>query len=174
MKNDTSVKKCRNMQNKSKVFLFNVQAVFSCLCNSERQFSRTKTNTFINEGLINGSSWPLGLTYLARLSLLSQSREHKSRLNFRDSLNPICNYGNAIESVEHYLLHCSNFKNGRHSLLKNVGNINPNFLSINEDALTDLLLHGNNTLTDNTNTFLLNPVIEYITSTKRFNNPLIF
>ena len=44
---------------------------------------------------------------------------------------------------------------------------------MNEDALTHLLLYGDNTLTDNTNTFLLNSVIEYITSTKRFNDPLI-
>ena len=41
-----------------------------------------------------------------------------------------------------------------------------------EDALTHLLLYGNNTLADVTNTFLLNSVIEYITSTKHFNDPL--
>ena len=41
-----------------------------------------------------------------------------------------------------------------------------------EDALTHLLLYGNNTLADVTNTFLLNSVIEYITSTKHFNDHL--
>ena len=54
-----------------------------------------------------------------------------------------------------------------------VRNVNPNLLSMKEDALTHLLLYGNNTLTDNTNTFFLNSVNEYITSTKRFNDPLI-
>ena len=44
---------------------------------------------------------------------------------------------------------------------------------MNEDMLTLLLLHGDNNLTDNTNAFLLNSVIEYITSTNRLNNPLI-
>ena len=44
---------------------------------------------------------------------------------------------------------------------------NPILLSKNEDALTRLLLYGDNTLTDNTNTFLLNSVIEYIISAKR-------
>ena len=39
--------------------------------------------------------------------------------------------------------------------------------------LTHLLLYDNNTLMDKTNTFLLNSVIEYITSKKRFTNPLI-
>ena len=38
---------------------------------------------------------------------------------------------------------------------------------MNEDALTHLLLYGDNILTDNKNTFLLNSVTEYITSTKR-------
>ena len=44
---------------------------------------------------------------------------------------------------------------------------------MNDDALTHLLLHGDNTSTDNTNTFLLNYFIQYITLTKRFNDPLI-
>ena len=44
---------------------------------------------------------------------------------------------------------------------------------MNEDALTHLLFYVDNTLTDNTNTFLLNSLIEYITATKRFNDPLI-
>ena len=112
----------------------------------------------------------LGLIYLTRLCVgLDHLREHK----FQDSLNPISNCGNAIESTKHYLLHCSNFKNERFSLLQNVRIVNPDFLSMNKDFLTHLLLYGDNTLTDNTNTFLLNSFIEYITSTKRFNDPLI-
>ena len=112
----------------------------------------------------------LGLIYLTRLCVgLNHLREHK----FQDSLNPISNCGNAIESTNHYLLHCSNFKNERFSLLQNVRIVNPDFLSMNKDLLTHLLLYGDNTLTDNTNTFLLNSFIEYITSTKRFNDPLI-
>ena len=115
----------------------------------------------------------LSLTYLTRLSIvLSHLLERKFRHNFQDSLSPICNCGNAIESIKHYF-HCSNFKEERQSLLQNVRIVNPIFLSMNEDALTRLLLYGNDTSTDNTNTFLLNCVIEYITSTKRFNNPMI-
>ena len=45
---------------------------------------------------------------------------------------------------------------------------------MNEDKLAHLLLYGDNTLTDNTNTFLLNSVIESTTSTKRFNGPLFY
>ena len=52
----------------------------------------------------------LGLTYLTRLQVGSTHlREHKFRHNFLDSLNPICNFRNTIESAKHYLPHCSNF-----------------------------------------------------------------
>ena len=112
----------------------------------------------------------LGLTYFTRLCVgLSHLREHKFRHNFRNSLNPICSCGNAIESTKHYILHCSNFKNERKTVLQNVRIVNPNLLSMNKDAI-----YRDNTLTHNTNTFLLNSLIEYITSTKRFNDPLIF
>ena len=74
---------------------------------------------------------------------------------------------------KHYLLHCLNFKSERQSLLQNVRIVNRNLLSKNEDALKHLLFYGDSTLTDNTNTFLVNSVIEYITSTKRSNDPLI-
>ena len=93
----------------------------------------------------------LGLTYLTRLRVgLSHLREHKFHHNFRDSLNPTCNCGNAIESTKHYLLHCSNFKNQRQS--QNVRIVNPNRLSISKNALNS---------------------VEYIASAKRFNDPLI-
>ena len=114
----------------------------------------------------------LGSAYRIRLSFgLIHLREHKFRHIFRDSLNLICNCVNAIESTNYYLLHCSNFKNERQSLLQNVRIVDPNFLS--KDTFTSLLLYGDNTLTDNIDTFLLNSVIEYITSTKRFEDPLI-
>ena len=101
----------------------------------------------------------LGLTHLTRMRVgLSHLHEHRFWHNFRDSLNPICNRSNAIESTKHYLLHCSNFKNERQSLLQNVRIVNPNLLPMNEDALTHLQLYGGNILKDNT--FLLNSVIK--------------
>ena len=58
-------------------------------------------------------------------------------------------------------------------LLQNDGIVNPNLLSMNENALIQLSLYDDNSLTDNINTFLLNFVIECIPSTKRFSDPLI-
>ena len=100
---------------------------------------------------ISNVSNSLGLTYLTRLRVgLSHLREHKFHHNFRDSLNPTCNCGSAIESTKHYLLHCSNFKNQRQS--QNVRIVNPNRLSISKNALNS---------------------VENIASAKRFNDPLI-
>ena len=60
----------------------------------------------------------LGLSHLTRLHVgLNHLREHIFRHNFWDSLNQICNCGNAIESTKHDFLHCSIFKNERQSLL---------------------------------------------------------
>ena len=67
----------------------------------------------------------------------------------RDSLNAICNCGNANETTEHPLLHCSNFKNERQSLLQNVTIVNPILQFMNGDVSTHLLLYGHNTLPDN-------------------------
>ena len=76
-----------------------------------------------------------------------------------------------FEHFSRSVLHCSNFKNERQGILQNIGIVNANFLFINENALTHLLI--NNTLTDNAIIFLLNSVIEYITSIKCFNDTLI-
>ena len=70
------------------------------------------------------------------------------------SLNPICYCDNAVETTKYYLLYCSNFKNERHFQLQNVRTVNPNLISMNENALNHVLLYGDNTLTDNTNAFL--------------------
>ena len=139
-----------------------------CFLQTFLEFIRPLLNSIFN------APNSLGLPYLTKLRVsLSHLREHKFRHNFQDWLNPICNCGSAIESTKHYFLHCSNFKNKRQSLLENVRIVNQNSLCMNEDAFIHLLLYDKNTLTDNINIFLLNSVIEYITSAKRFNDPLI-
>ena len=102
------------------------------------------------------------LSYQALRWLQSHFRGHKFCYNFWDSLNQICNCGNSIESTKHYLLHCSNFKNEKQTLLQNVTTTKHDLLSMNKDVLTLLLLlYGNNTLTDSTNTFSSNSVVCY-------------
>ena len=50
---------------------------------------------------------PKGVKPIGRLRLgLSHLREHKSKYNFQDSINPLCNCGHDIESKTYFLLHC--------------------------------------------------------------------
>ena len=131
-----------------------------------KEFTRPQPNCIFNVPNF------LGLTYLTKLRAdITDLLEHKFRHNF---LNQIFNFGNATESTKHYLIQCSNFKNESQSFLENVRIVNPDLLSMNEGVLAHLFLYDDNTLTDNTNTFLLNSVIENITSsTNRFNDLLI-
>ena len=101
---------------------------------------------------------------------LSHLHDQKFRHSFWVSVNPIGNCGNTIKITKHYLLQYANFQNARQTLLRNV-RIPKSPMS--EDALIQLLPHGDSSLTDNTNTFFLNSVIEYIVSTKLFKDPLI-
>ena len=51
---------------------------------------------------------PKGIQLLTRLRLgLSHFRDHKFEHNFKNTLNPICNCDEDIETSCHYLLHCS-------------------------------------------------------------------
>ena len=64
---------------------------------------------------------PNGIKLITRLRLgLSHLREHKFRHNFQDTLNPICSYGDDIETAIHYLLHCPNYLDERRTLLDNL------------------------------------------------------
>ena len=100
--------------------------------------------------------YSLGLTYLNRSIVgLKQLRDYKFWHNFRDSLSPICDYGKASETKNHYPLHCLNFKHKRQSLMQNIEKITPNFLPLNESNLTELLLYEDRNKLDNTSTFLL-------------------
>ena len=81
--------------------------------------------------------------------------------------------GNTTETITHYLLHCSNLKHERQSVQQNVRIINSDLLFMNEETLTFLLLYDDNSLTDSTNTILLNSVIENVTWAKRFEDPFI-
>ena len=83
------------------------------------------------------------------------------------------NRGNTTETITHHLLHCSNLKHERQSVQQNVRIIDSDLLFMNEETLTFLLLYDDNSLTDSTNTILLNSVIENVTWARRFEDPFI-
>ena len=71
---------------------------------------------------------PNGIKLIARSRLgVSHLPEHKFKQSFHDTLNPICNRGDDIETTIHYLFHCPNYLDERRTLIDNVQNIGENF-----------------------------------------------
>ena len=60
----------------------------------------------------------------------------------------------------------------RRTLLSTIENIDNNLLDLCEPVLIKTLLFGRNSFDTNANTYVLNATIEYILSTKRFEEPL--
>ena len=63
------------------------------------KFIRPSSNSFYN------CHNPIGVIYITRIRLgLSHLREHKFKHSFQDSISPICNCGNDVESPIHFFL----------------------------------------------------------------------
>ena len=108
---------------------------------------------------------------------LSHLHEHKFKHSFQDSnivfiVFPFCSGGLGIESTSHFLLHCPTHITERRILLSTIVNIDNNLLDLCEPVLTRTLLFGCNSFDTDANTNVLNAAIEYILSTKRFDEPL--
>ena len=117
---------------------------------------------------------PEGVKLLTRLRLgLSHLRERKFKHSFQDSLNPICNCGNDIETSAHYLLHCPNFSNERSTFLNIIGSIDRNILTRSDPQVTETLLYGDSNSNNITNTLILNATIDFLIATKRFDASLL-
>ena len=116
---------------------------------------------------------PKGVKLITRLPLrLSHLGEHKFKHSFQDSLDLLCSCYLNIESTAHFLLYCPMYITERHTLLSTVKNIHNNLLRLCEPVLIRTLLFGNNSFDTNASTNVLNASIEYILSTKRFDEPL--
>ena len=116
---------------------------------------------------------PKGIKLLTRLRVgLSHLREHKFKHSFQDTLNPICNCGEDIETTSHYLLHCQDYLEERKTLLNTIICIVPNIFDFNNDQLTEILLYGKDDLDNINNTSILDATINYLIETKRFNAQL--
>ena len=97
---------------------------------------------------------------------LSHLREHKFKHSFQDTLNPICNCGEDIETTSHYLLHCPDYLHERKTLLNTVSCIAPNIFDFNNDQLTEILLYGKEDLDNINNISILDATINYFIETK--------
>ena len=112
---------------------------------------------------------PKGIKLLIRLRVgLSHLREQKFKHSFQDTLNLICNCGEDIETISHYLLHCPDYLEERKILLNTISCIVPNIFDLNNDQLTEILLYGKEDLDNINNTSILDATINYLIETKRF------
>ena len=89
--------------------------------------------------------------------------------SFQDCLNPICSCGIEVETTAHFLLHYSNYLHERKTLLDNTKSALLNILEQSESFI-NVLLFGDTSLNDSSNTIILNAIINYTTSTKRFDS----
>ena len=117
---------------------------------------------------------PKVIKLLTRLRLgLSHLRKHKFKHNFQDCLNPLCLCGNEIETSTHYLHHCPAYTNEGLTLLNKIKSINCSILESSDAAVTKFLLFGDNTLSNSSNTIILNSAIECIISAQRFEGSIL-
>ena len=100
-------------------------------------------------------------------------REHKFRHSFQDTLIPICNCGNDVESAVNFFLHCPLYSNERRTLLNSLVNIDHTLLDNTDFSLTQILLFDNTTFNTKENTKIINLTIDFGLSTKKFDEPLL-
>ena len=116
---------------------------------------------------------PKGIKLIARLRLgLSHLREHKFKHSFKDTINPLCNCGQNIESSTHFFLHCTFFINERRTFLSTIRSLDSKLLDYTDYDLTQTLLFGNTSQISSNHFKIINASIDYILSSKRFDEPL--
>ena len=118
---------------------------------------------------------PIGIKYITQIQLgPSHLREHKFKHSFQDTLNPICNCGNYVEPAIHFFLHCPLYSNERRPFLSSSDNIDHQLLDNTNFSLTQTLLFSNTTFNAKENTKIINLTIDFVLSTKRFDEPLLW
>ena len=84
----------------------------------------------------------IGTKLITRLSLgFRHLREHKFKLNFRDTLNTLCSCCMEVESTSHYFLCCCFFDALRTTLMNNLRNIDRDLPTLTDENLTNILLY---------------------------------
>ena len=108
-----------------------------------------------------------GIKLLTRLRVgLSHLREHKSRHNFQNTINPLCSCSLEIEPTSHFFLCCQYFITPRTNLMNEIGKLDSSILNLDEISLPKLLLYGGSKFENKVNKKILLASINFILSTK--------
>ena len=93
-----------------------------------------------------------GIKLVTKLRVgLSHLREHKSRHNFQDTINPLCSSSLEIESPSHFFLRWQNFITPRTNLMNELRKLDSKILNLDEISLTKLLLYWDSKYENNVN-----------------------
>ena len=136
---------------------------------------KSKVLKFIrpSENIIFPCNNPKGIQLLTRLRLgLSHLRDHKFKHNLKDTLNPICNRDEDIETSCHYLLHCSLYTNERLALLNAIQGIDSSIWEITDSHIVEVLPYGRKFLDISSNINILNATVDFLLEIKRFDERL--
>ena len=88
-------------------------------------------------------------------------------------MTSICSFRtNAIENIEHYILHCSNFANQLNVLFDELRNTGINFGPLTSSTLSRMLFFGNLDFSDNVNSGIIYAAIKFTESTTRFSGSI--
>ena len=131
------------------------------------KFIRPKVNSFFN------CLYPKRVKLITRLRLgLSHLRDHNFKHSFQDCLSSTCSCGIGIRTTAHYLLHCTSYLHERKPLVGNIKSVLPNILEQSYFSINNALLFRDTSLDESSNTIILNATINYISSTKRFDDSI--
>ena len=116
---------------------------------------------------------PKGLSYLTQLRVsLRKLNFHKFKHNFRGAINPMCLTSDGIEDTDHFLLPCPSFDIQRQDLLTGMVELlrpSVQITDLSNDALTQLLLYGDQELSYELNKNILELTLRFIRQTGRFD-----
>ena len=116
---------------------------------------------------------PKGIQLLTRLRLgLSHFWDHKFKHNLKNTLNPICNCGEDIETSCHYLLHCSLYTNKILALLNVIQGIDNSILELTDSHIVEVLFYGWKFLDIPSSTKILDATRDFLLETRRFEERL--
>ena len=105
---------------------------------------------------------------------LSRLREHKFNHSFQNRISPLRSCAMDTESRSHLFLHCPLFDDKTITLLSTLNKMDCKLIETNESSLIETLLFGNSLFgLKKTPSFFLNASIDYILSTKRFEEALL-
>ena len=116
---------------------------------------------------------PKGIKYPTRLRVnFSHLRDHKFKLSFQDTINPLCTYSLEAETTICFILHCPYYENERHILLASIRSIKSSILDQNGNNIVKTLLFGLDSLSETQNTSILNATMEFLIFSNRFEEQL--